>query len=334
MSILIIGDLHFKLDNTFQCEQLYKHVEEILSDDLITHVILLGDVLHDHEKIHSTVLTRVVAFVKMISTKVKVTILVGNHDMVNNQVFCDPNGNWMNVFLGWGNVCIVDVPQYVLINQIKIAAVPYVHVGRFQEALDKYNIKLDTVSFCVAHQEFKGCKMGAIESVVGDEYTSDTPCYSGHIHSAQKVGNVTYTGSAFEHSFGSPKCWLYFVNEKSLKITRIAVKVDSKRTLYTDLKRVDGVFIIDLVIPQDATKQLTKCTIKIDQVQDYVAWLQTSQGIEISRRTKLGYTLRQPEEKCDKKPKELDVFAMYKEIVRKKHPECVALMSTIGFGTK
>ena len=332
MSILIIGDLHFKLDNTFQCEQLYKHVEEIVNNvnQPITHVIILGDVLHDHEKIHSTVLTRVVAFVKMILSKVQVTILVGNHDMVNNQVFCDPSGNWMNVFLGWKNICIVDVPKYIWINQIKIAAVPYVYVGRFHEALTKYNIDLDTVSFCVAHQEFKGCKMGAIESVIGDEYASSTPCYSGHIHAAQKVGNVIYTGSAFEHSFGSPKCWLYFVCEKTINMSRVAVKVASKHTLYTDLKKgEDGMFVIDLVIPQDATKQLTKCTIKIDQVQDYVAWLQSAQGIEIAKRTKLGYTLRQPEEKS-KKPKEMvDVFETYKEIVKQKHSDCVALMSTL-----
>jgi hypothetical protein len=55
-----------------------------------------------------------------------------------------------------------------------------------------------------AHQEFRGCKMGAIVSADGDPWSTDRPpVISGHIHSAQTLPTgVWYPGSAIQHAFG------------------------------------------------------------------------------------------------------------------------------------
>nr|QBK90817.1 MAG: DNA repair exonuclease [Pithovirus LCPAC201] len=59
-------------------------------------------------------------------------------------------------------------------------------------------------SIIFAHQEFKGAKMGAIVSEMGDEWPINGPLIiSGHIHDYQKVQeNVWYTGTPIQHGFG------------------------------------------------------------------------------------------------------------------------------------
>ena len=55
-----------------------------------------------------------------------------------------------------------------------------------------------------SHQEFSGCKMGAIISIEGDKWSLDYPhIVSGHIHSRQiPQKNIYYPGAAMQHAFG------------------------------------------------------------------------------------------------------------------------------------
>ena len=55
-----------------------------------------------------------------------------------------------------------------------------------------------------AHQEFKGCKMGAIISETGDIWSENYPMvFSGHIHDFQQPQrNILYPGTPFQHGFG------------------------------------------------------------------------------------------------------------------------------------
>lgn len=324
MSILLIGDLHFKLDNLAQCDQLQSQVEEMLGG--VDHVILLGDIMHYHEKIHVSVLNRVVRFVQLISSRVSMTILVGNHDMVNNQIFCDNTGHWMSVFCGWKNVTVVDVPQYIFQCGLKIAAVPYVYTGRFAEALDTFGVDLYDADLCVAHQEFEGCKMGAITSAQGDQYHWKTPCYSGHIHDTQVLGPVTYTGSAFEHSFGSTPCYLWLLDARTMAHTKIPSRVDAKRSLYTKLK--SGATKLTVNVPDSATPHLTKCVVSVDRLEDYLAWLGTKQGIELSKRMTIVHNMVE-HHSAPTKTITTNVVTMFRELVSTQHPDCVDLMNTI-----
>ncbi len=63
---------------------------------------------------------------------------------------------------------------------------------------------VENVNCIFAHQEFYGCKMGAIESIEGDKWDHSFPLViSGHIHSEQRPQkNIFYPGSVIQHAFG------------------------------------------------------------------------------------------------------------------------------------
>ncbi len=72
--------------------------------------------------------------------------------------------------------------------------VPYVPPGRFVEALNIIdNEWWKNVNCIFAHQEFYGCKMGAIESIEGDKWDHSFPLViSGHIHSEQRLKKIFF----------------------------------------------------------------------------------------------------------------------------------------------
>ena len=90
------------------------------------------------------------------------------------------------------------------INNEKFIFVPYVPPGRFEEALRTLKDDWISASCIFAHQEFAGCKMGAIVSIEGDKWDIKNPIViSGHIHSKQQPQkNIYYSGSAMQHAFG------------------------------------------------------------------------------------------------------------------------------------
>lgn len=308
MSILIIGDLHFKINNFNQIEQFTSQVYDLLKPpgernykykiniENIKHVIFLGDILHNHEKLDTVVLNKVVNFFFKIVEYCPISILVGNHDMINNTNFCNPDGHWLNCLKLNPKIKIVDIPMVLKICNIDFLAVPYVFPGRFKEALDKFGFNPDNFDFCLAHQEFKKCKMGSFESEIGDEYNFDTKCISGHIHNYQEYGNIIYTGSAFEHSFGSDKCWLFVLNIEKKDLLKIESRVDSKKIFYCKLKKNDQNYFLDtkLKIPSSG-KKLNKINLKIDNIQEYKHWLETDLGKEIVKN----YTIQFVLQKCE-----------------------------------
>jgi len=121
----------------------------------------------------------------------------------NNQQFLTDN-HWLNCLKKWKNVVIVDRPVTETIDDELFVFCPYVFPGRFTEALNTLDIDWKNASGIFAHQEFAGCKMGAIVSVEGDKWPVDNPyVISGHIHSKQIIQeNIYYTGSAMQHAFG------------------------------------------------------------------------------------------------------------------------------------
>jgi DNA repair exonuclease SbcCD nuclease subunit len=168
--IIAIGDPHFQISNIPEVKSFVQKCIEyctLIEPDII---VVLGDLLHTHERLHSLVLNEAHEFIKQLSKISSTYVIVGNHDMCNNSQFLTTN-HWMNAMKEWENVNIIDTVQSLKTKHNEtFIFVPYVSPGRFIEALEtKFNEnewKESTAIF--SHQEFCGCKMGAIVSVDGD----------------------------------------------------------------------------------------------------------------------------------------------------------------------
>ena len=246
---LCIGDPHFKLDNIDDTNQFIKNLDKYLSaHDEIENIVVMGDVLHTHEKLHTTALNVAFDFFKMlVSHKRNVYSLVGNHDATSNTIFLTTN-HWMNILKGWDYLTIVDYPLRVELrvpdklcssdqrsktNDCFVVMCPYVPEGRFIEALNKIEDWKDA-QVVFGHQTVDGAKMGMIVAQGVEEWKKEYPLLiSGHIHDKQKIGtNVYYTGSSLQHSFGEGI-------DKSLSLIDIqeGVNIDDIEEVYLEIKK-------------------------------------------------------------------------------------------------
>lgn len=249
ISILFIGDPHVKTDNIPETDLLIKNILKYISEKKPDICIIGGDVMHYHEKLYTIALNKSHEMIKKISEIVKTFVLVGNHDYINNQQFLTEN-HWMNSMKDWPeDLSIVDQPIHFKLNGIDLMMCPYVYPGRFVEALDKnkdFNWKESDVIF--AHQEFKGCKMGAITSEMGDSWELEYPkVVSGHIHNNQKPqDNIYYPGASMQQAFGeSEDCILALItikkdNGKSeIDIQELELDMPKKKIVRLDISKID-----------------------------------------------------------------------------------------------
>ena len=240
-TFLTIGDPHFRIDNIQEVELFVDRVEELAISRKCDYIVCLGDLLHTHERIHTIPLNKAYDFIRRMSIIAPTIVLVGNHDYIQNQQFLTEN-HWMNAMKVWKNVQIVD--KIVRIDG-GIYFCPYVPNGRFIEAMNTYEGWMDDGVCIFAHQEFYGCKMGAIVSVEGDKWDLEAPfVVSGHIHSKQTPqANIYYTGSALQHAFGESEkntVSIVTIDGLSRNIEDIDLLLPRKKIVYLNMNQIDS----------------------------------------------------------------------------------------------
>ena len=202
--ILAIGDPHFQTFHLHRAREFIDKLDAWLATKKYDAIVVLGDVLHDHERLHSLSLNLAVKWLTELRAHAKdVYVLVGNHDYINNGQFLTTN-HWMNALKNHRGLHVVDDVVEKKVNDIPITLLPYVQPGRFQEALNlraEDRWKKSKVIF--GHQEFKGAQMGSCESDKGDDWSLTLPpVISGHIHGKQYLHNgIFYPGSSVPVSF-------------------------------------------------------------------------------------------------------------------------------------
>jgi DNA repair exonuclease SbcCD nuclease subunit len=243
VTALCIGDPHIQVANIVETDLLIKGLINLATEKEPDLIIILGDVLHTHERLHTIALNKAYEMIDKLRLISKTYVLVGNHDMINNQVFLNEN-HWLSGMKEWSNTVIVDKVISETIKGEKFVFIPYVPAGRFQEALNTMNGEWKDASCIFAHQEFAGCKMGAIISVEGDKWPLSYPhIVSGHIHSRQiPQENIYYTGSAMQHAFGESEkniiAYLTFTNGKYER-EEIDLQLPRKKIVYMDVEDLD-----------------------------------------------------------------------------------------------
>ena len=247
MKFLFIGDLHIKTDNSEEIDILMIEIERICLEaersEKYDYIVVSGDVMHYHERLFTQCLNKSLNFLNKLSRIAYTYVLVGNHDYINNSEFLTEN-HWMNSLKTVNNLKIVDT----VIEEEDFIMCPYVYCGRFIEALETKTKEWTDKKIIFAHQEFMGCKMGAIVSTEGDEWKEEYPyVVSGHIHDNQKVGtNIYYPGTPLQHSFGDSDirilCSISLDKyTKSLDIKDIPLNVPKKRIVKTNLANLKNI---------------------------------------------------------------------------------------------
>jgi len=243
IKILFIGDPHFQINNLTEVDLFLVKITTLAKEKQPDIIIIAGDLLHTHERLHTIALNKAYDLVNIMREISPTYVLVGNHDYIQNQQFLTEN-HWMNAMKEWNNVVIVDKVLSLNIQNQKFIFVPYVPPGRFEDALETLGESWQDANCIFAHQEFYGCKMGAIVSVEGDKWSLDLPLViSGHIHSRQKPQeNIYYSGSAMQHAFGeSEKNIIAHITffDKEYELEEINLNLPRKKIIYMNVEDIE-----------------------------------------------------------------------------------------------
>lgn len=244
-SCLVIGDPHFQTSNVTSAEQLIERVNRAISTLHPDFVVILGDLLHTHEKIHVTPFNLATRLILSVAETHPLYLLIGNHDYCNNQQFLTRN-HAFNSFKEIKNVTICDTVIKRTICGYDFIFTPYVPPGRFKEALATVEDgEWSDVKCIFAHQEFYGCRFNPVmTSVDGDVWEEEMPMVvSGHIHNEQMLQkNIYYTGSSMQHAFGESANKIIalckFSDKKAPSIKRINLQLRKKKILYMNINEV------------------------------------------------------------------------------------------------
>jgi len=244
VTILFIGDPHIQVSNIPEIEIFMERMINLATEREPDLIVIAGDLLHNHERLHTLALNKAYEMVNDMRLIAKTYVLVGNHDYCNNQQFLTKN-HWLNGMKEWKNTIIVDKVMSETIRDEKFVFVPYVPPGRFEEALNTFYEEWRDASCIFAHQEFAGCKMGAIVSVEGDKWSLDNPpVVSGHIHSRQSPQpNIYYSGSALQHAFGESEkniiaCFTF--DEGTYVNDEVNLRLPRKKIIYMDVEDMES----------------------------------------------------------------------------------------------
>lgn len=256
MKVIAIGDPHFRTDNIPEVELFMDRLEQLAKTEKPDLIVILGDVLHTHERLHTIPLNKAYELVNRMRKISKTYILVGNHDFIQNAQYLTTN-HWMNGMKEWTNVVVVDKVTACTIQEITLVFCPYVPPGRFHDALTTLTSTDWKTANCIfAHQEFYGCKMGAVVSVDGDRWSDNfPPVVSGHIHSRQSLPNIYYCGSSMQNAFGESETniipILTWEQPGPYSLREIDLELPRKRIVYTDVQSV-----ADYKIPEQSEDKI------------------------------------------------------------------------------
>ena len=207
IQVLCVGDPHFKVSNVPESDDMTNKLVKIAQHIKPKIIVLLGDILHTHEKIHVSPLMRAEKLVRLMSEIAPTFVLIGNHDRPNNSTYMT-NDHAFNAMKQWPNTYVVDEKVVdANIGGYRFLFVPYVFPSLFVSTLTHEKkgvpnpLKNTTAIFC--HQEFLNAKMGMIESRVGDPWDKNNPLIiSGHIHDYDRLQpNLIYIGTPMQHGF-------------------------------------------------------------------------------------------------------------------------------------
>jgi DNA repair exonuclease SbcCD nuclease subunit len=194
---LIIGDPHFRDNNTIDTDMMASQIVSLVLSQKPDIVVILGDISDNFNNVTIGTIHR---FNRFLASLQQITshlyIMVGNHDRRNNFIYMTDEHPFGAMKM-WNRTTVVDTTTVASHSdsegiERKIVLVPYVPKGRLNEALQVKEMGIETVDskeglggvmFVCTHQEYKDMKMGVAKSTSADEWPLRAPpCFNGHIH--------------------------------------------------------------------------------------------------------------------------------------------------------
>lgn len=239
---VLISDLHFN-EKTLRLasQSLRAAVKE--AENLQVDLIIAGDLNDSKSIIRGEVANEIINILS--HTDVTVSILVGNHDLLNEK----GNEHGLNYLGPYAR--IIDKPQYV--EYLDVWMIPY------QNSTEKMIATLDRIptgAKIIMHQGVKEAFMGEYvqdKTSIDAEMFKDYKVLSGHYHQHQTVGTVTYIGTSYtvtsaEHADG-PKGFLVVNDDHSFEQIRTNLRkhVMVNREIHTILDPIHDLNPEDLL---------------------------------------------------------------------------------------
>jgi len=198
--VVVIGDLHFGIhlnDERFvnyQIEEWKKFIAYCKKSE-INQIIILGDFFDNRNYLSVKILDIVLK--QIIDSKLKVILLVGNHDTLFK------NTNRVNtprlLFEKYDNIEVVDTVKEIYVDDVKSLFVPWINKDNFEKSIAA--IQHTNAEYCFGHLELIDFEMtSGIKCVAGLKaslFKKFKKVFSGHFHLVQKKGNIYYLGSFY-----------------------------------------------------------------------------------------------------------------------------------------
>ena len=246
LNILALGDAHFQTSNlkeiNFFLDKLNNFLKQESND--IDIICIMGDILHDHARLHVTPLNKAIEYVNLCATYKPTYVIVGNHDAEFNSIFLTDN-HWLNCLKNKTNIQVIDTLTVHEIKGHKLVFCPYVPDGRFVEALNTKKGQWEDAKCIFSHVTIKDCKMGSLIAKDADEWKDEYPLLvSGHIHGSQWVtDNMFYTGSILQVAVDEDPdkiIALISIDKDGLpEIQEIDLELPKKKILHVDISEID-----------------------------------------------------------------------------------------------
>lgn len=189
-----ISDIHFNI-NTLELASKSLQAALHKAEELNIPLIIAGDLNDTKAIIRAEVANAIIRILK--PAKIKVYILEGNHDKVNEK----GREHGLNYLAPYAY--ILDMPHILGLNGHPVFVIPY--QSDSEAIIGTLNAHQLVPKIIIMHQGFRGAFMGDYiqdKSSISIEVFKKHTVISGHYHRHQTLGTVTYIGSPYTITFG------------------------------------------------------------------------------------------------------------------------------------
>jgi len=194
IKILRIGDPHVKVNNLEESEVLMRYALELATNEKVNRIEILGDLFHTHSVLRLEVLNFWHKWLTIFCGLCETVVLEGNHDQ---------SGDYSNAYSALSVFKLYEHRNLKVVTEPwllgRIGYIPYTHDN--ESFLAKANgLAEQGATVLVVHQTLMGSKYesgfyasdGADTTKISDKVIH---IISGHIHSKQEFGRVSYPGT-------------------------------------------------------------------------------------------------------------------------------------------